>query len=129
MELDAGERPSPVPEQKCLLDTANILERRNVRAIFTRDLIPALRELPDGGFYRKADDRYLTSELLPKALGDSAVVSGTVLFGDQAGQAGKAKGWKALPVLNAAIELHDTLYPPLEAMTDEVDEELAFTPA
>lgn len=127
MELDAGCRPSPVPEQKCLLDVGNVLERRRVKAIHTSDLIAALRELPDAGLYIKSTDAEM-KDMLYDVLGESKSVKAVALYGPHKDLEGTAKGWQALPAIKAAIELHDMLYPPLEPVADEVDEEFAFTP-
>ena len=127
MELDSGSRPSPVPEQKLLMDVGNVLERRRVRAIHTSDLIVALRELPESGLYKKSSDAEM-KDMLFETLGESKSVKAVALYGPHKDQEGTAKGWQALPIIKAAIELHDMLYPPLEQMADDVDEEFAFTP-
>ena len=127
--LDASERPVPLPEQRCLLDTADLLMRHGYDRLFAADLLPMLRALPQGHFYRKAEDTYLLRSLFPDALGESRVVTATALTGPNEGKRGRAKGWDAAPVLEAAADLRDMLYPPVEPPADELEEELQFTPS
>ena len=44
-----------------------------------------------------------------------------MLTGQYAGQNGQAKGWEAAPVLRAAADLRDMLYPPMEHVPDETE--------
>lgn len=128
--LDASERPVLLPEHHVTLDTAKVIMGRELDSVFVSDLMEALRELPEGQYYRDAEDEYLVKELFPLVLGKPARIPGTLLFGEQAGARGQALGYSAVPILMQAAELRDMLYPPMEAdALDPLEEELAFTPA
>jgi hypothetical protein len=130
MALDASEKPVLLPDQRVLMDTASILMRHEVSSIFTSDLIAELRAMPEGQYYREAEDEYLVTRLLPEALGPSARISGTMLHGEHAGRRGQGKGWKTARILMNAADLRERLYPPMTPMEDdETDAELAFEPA
>jgi hypothetical protein len=129
MALSAGEKPVPVAEQRCLLDTADLIMRRGLDRIFLSDLLAALREMPSGNYYREAEDSHLIRRIFPEALGEARVISGTMLYGAHKGQRGRAKGWDAVPVLDAASGLHDMLWPPMETVPDDTEADLAFTPS
>jgi hypothetical protein len=129
MALDASEKPVLLPDQRCLMDASSIIMRSGESGIFTSDLIAELRALPDGQYYRDAEDEHLATRLLPEALGPSKRITSVAMHGDYAGQAGQAKGWKAAKILKDAADLHDMLYPPMASMEpDDTDAELAFTP-
>lgn len=128
MALDASDKPVLVPEQRLLLDTAELMMRRGLEHIFTADLLVALRSMPEGVYYREADDTHLIQRVFPEALGTSKVITATALYGDHAGQRGRAKGFNAGPILESAADLRDMLYPPMEVIPDETEAELAFTP-
>lgn len=127
--LDASERPVPLPEQRCLLDTADLLLRHGYDRLFAADLLAMLRALPQGHYYREADDVHLLRSLFPEALGASKVITATAMTGPNEGQRGRAKGWDAAPVLEAAADLRDMLFPPVEPPEDELEEDLQFTPS
>jgi len=117
--LDSDETPTLVPDQKCLFDTAAILMERGLSEIFASDLIQALREVPDGQFYRDSDAEYLVRTLFTSAFGQPRKIAGKVLYGPNAGQRGKALGWRAGPILKDAADMRDLLYP--EQATEVVD--------
>lgn len=126
--LDASEKPVLVPEQFTLLDTADLIMKNGLDNVFTSDLMAMLRAKPEGDYYRKAEDDHLIRNILPGALGKSQPIRSKMLTGQYAGQNGQAKGWEAAPVLRAAADLRDMLYPPMEHVPDETETELAFTP-
>lgn len=126
--LDASEKPVLVPEQRCLLDVADLIMRRDLDRIFIADALALLRELPAGEYYRKAEDSHLITRIFPEAMGAAKMLTSTALTGAYAGQRGKAKGWDAVPILHAAAELHDMLYPPMPHEADATEAELAFEP-
>ena len=127
--LDASEKPVLVPEQRCLLTTADLIMRRDLgNTLFAADLLAMLRELPDSDYYRTADDTHLLRNIFPDALGGLHTVTGTALTGEHAGQKGRAKGWSTPAILKAAADLHDMLYPPMLPMEDETADFLAFEP-
>jgi Protein of unknown function (DUF3631) len=129
IELGTGEKPVPVPEQRVLLDLSSVIMRRELSSVFVSDAVNLLRALPDGDYYRKAEDSHLIGRVLPDALGPSKVITSVMLTGEHAGVKGRAKGWQAAPVLKAAIDLREMLYPPMVPVPDTVDEELAFEPS
>ena len=126
--LDASEKPVLVPEQLALLDAAELIMRRELDTLFTSDLITLLREKPTGDYYRKAEDTHLNTRVFPAALGNAKLVLGTALTGEHKGQYGKSKGCEAAPVLRDAAKLRAMLYPPMEQVPDETENDLAFTP-
>jgi hypothetical protein len=126
--LDASEKPVLVPEQLALLDTADIIMTRELDYVFTSDLMRLLRDKPAGDYYRKAEDTHLNGNVLPAALGKAVPLTGTVLTGEDKGRYGRSKGWEAAPILHAAADLRDMLYPPMEHVADETENDLAFTP-
>lgn len=127
--LDASEKPRLVPEQFTLLDTAKILIKKELGSIFTSDLIEELQALPDGQYYRDVETEYLVKNVLVEALGQPQAITTTMIHGPNAGIRGKARGYDAVKILNAAADLHDMLYPPMEQdIEDPLDEELAFEP-
>lgn len=126
MALDASERPVLLPAQQCLLDTAQVLMEAGVDRIFTADLVTALRDLPEGKYYTDVSDRYLVQRLLPDALGPSQAMRGYTLANEPV--TGKAR--MAAPILEAAADLRDKLYPPPGSSgPDETELELALTAA
>lgn len=127
MELDSSDKPVLVAEQRCLLDAAGIIMQRGVDRIFTSDLLAALRELPDGTYYRDVEDEGLIDELFPDALGDDKRITGTALYGPNAGARGQSAGFDAVPILEAAADLKSALRPPMPAIETTTDR-LAFTP-
>jgi len=126
--LDASERPPLVPEHRLLLDASKIIMRDDLTKVFTSDLVAALRALPEGTYYREAEDDTLTKHLFVEALGTAQRISGVKLYGDHAGSAGQARGYAAGPILEAAIELRNILYPPMDIPEAAEDEDMAFTP-
>lgn len=126
--LDASEKPVLVPEQFTLLDTADLIMARGLEHVFLADLMRLLRDKPTGDYYRKAEDSHLTQNILPAGLGKAVPLVGTVLTGDNAGQYGRAKGWEAAPILRAAADLREMIYPPMEHVADDTENDLAFTP-
>ncbi len=126
--LDASEKPVPLPEQRCLLDTADLIMRRGVTSLFMSDLLSLLRVLPQGAYYREVEDSHLIGSVFPEALGAAKAVTGIALTGEHEGQRGRSKGWEAGPVLEAAAGLREMLYPAMTVMPDESSAELAFTP-
>jgi hypothetical protein len=126
--LDASEKPRLVPKQFALLDTAELIMTRELDTVFVSDLVQMLRDKPTGDYYRKAEDTHLTQDILPAAFGKAVPLVGTVLTGEHAGQYGRAKGWEAAPILRAAANLRDAVYPPMEHVADETESDLAFTP-
>lgn len=129
IELGASEKPRLVPQQFLLLDAANWLHKTGRDKVFVSDLIEALRMLPNGQYYRDVEDEHLTKRLFPEVFGPSRLITTDMLYGDYAGERGKAKGYQAIPVLQAAIELRELLYPPMEEAEDELADELAFEPS
>lgn len=126
MALDESERTDPLPYQQALLDTAKIIMATGAVRVFTADLVPALRALPDGEFYREVDDDYLVTELLPRALGPATEMRGTNLNG----MTGTGKARLAAGILRKAAALHAQLYPdPEQDGPDAVSDELTFTAA
>lgn len=107
MALDEGDKPVLLADQKALLDTAQIAMKTGAAVLFTGDLVRALRELRDGEFYREVDNEYLTQDLLPRALGPSEKLRGKSLDGRTVAGMGR----KAAPVLRAAADLQEQLYP------------------
>lgn len=126
--LDAGEKPVLVPEQNCLVDTAELVMRKDLDAIFISDLLVLLRDMPTGDYYRKAEDGHLISRVFPAGLGKAKPVTATALTGVNEGKRGTSKGWDADSILKAAADLREMLYPEMERIPDEFESELAFTP-
>jgi hypothetical protein len=121
--LDASEKTPVLPFQQVLLDTAKIVMDAGVDRVFTADLVAALRERPEE-FYQQADDRYLVEQLLPRALGPVREMRGRSLDGTVVQGAGRM----AAPILRAAAELHEQLFPePEETGPDAVQRELTLT--
>ena len=128
--LDASEKTPLLPEQFTLLDTADWFMETGSDRIFASDLLTMLRAKPAGQFYRDAETEYLFRSLFPAALGKAKALTGTMLYGEHAGEKGRALGYSAVPVLRAAIELREMLYPPMAApLADPLEDELAFEPA
>jgi hypothetical protein len=127
--LDASEKPVLVPDQLCLIDTSEIIMRRGLASIFASDLLALLREIPEGDYYRQAEDSHLVTRIFPEALGEAKVITGTALTGEHAGQRGRSKGWEAAHILKKAADLRDMLYPAMPHVLDETEQELAFEPA
>lgn len=128
--LDADEKPKLTPDQMVLLDSASVLMKAETRTIFTADLIEALRETPDGDYYRNVETEHLVDRLFPEALGKSKRVSGIKLYGPQKGAQGTANGYQAISVLKRAQELRELLYPVMKSdYTDPLEQELEFVPA
>lgn len=129
IELDASEKPVVLPEQSVVLDAAKIIMRDELDSVFTSDLLEALRQLPEGNFYREAEDEYLVKSLFTEAFGPASRIAGTKLYGEHKGQRGLALGYSAIPVLKDAGDLRDILYPPMDTeIPDPMEEELAFEP-
>lgn len=126
--LDASEKPVLVPQQFALLDAADLIMARGLDTVFVSDLMQLLRDKPAGDYYRSAEDTHLTQDILPAGLGKAMRVDGTALTGDHKGQFGIAKGWEAAPILRAAADLRQMIYPPMEHVPDETENDLAFTP-
>jgi hypothetical protein len=128
IELDAGEKPELVPEQFTLLDTADLIMSRNLESVFMSDLMVMLRNKPTGDYYRKVEDTHLTREIMPGALGQAKTIATVALTGEHKGQFGKSKGWDAAPILRAAADLREMVFPQMEHVPDETENDLAFTP-
>jgi len=125
MGLDEGEKPVVQRDEQALLDTAKVIMDAGADRVFTGELVPALRALPSD-FYREVDDHYLVEDLLPRALGPSQQIRGRALDGRRVTGA----GWLAGPVLVAAADLRDELYPvAAPAGPDRVQRELTLTEA
>jgi hypothetical protein len=109
MGLDAAERPAVFGYQQALLDTAKVVAAAKAlpTVIFAAELVPALRALPEGDRYRDADNDYLVSNLLPRALGKPENRTGRTMTGQRM----QGLGWTASPVLEAAAELREQLFP------------------
>jgi Protein of unknown function (DUF3631) len=121
--LDASEKPVVQRDEQALLDTAKIIMSAGVDRVFTAELIPALRALPDP-YYREVDTKYLVEDLLPRALGPSREMRGKNMDGESV----RGMGRMAAPVLAKAAELHEELYPePEQAGPDRVQRELTLT--
>lgn len=123
--LDASEKPVVQRDEQALLDTARVIMNAGVDRVFTAELVPALRALPDP-YYREVDTRYLVEDLLPRALGPSREMRGRSMDGDSVRGHGRMAG----PILERAAELHDDLYPqPEQAGPDRVQRELTLVRA
>jgi hypothetical protein len=125
--LDASEKPVLVPEQRALLHAAELIMRRDLDRVFTSDLMALLREMPAGDYYRKAEDSHLVTRIFPEALGAARPITTRALTGPYKGQRGRAKGWESAPILHAAADLREMLYPPMPVEANETETELAFT--
>jgi len=101
--------------------------QRGVDRIFTSDLLAALRELPDGQYYRDVEDEGLVDELFPDALGEDKRITATALYGANAGRRGQSAGYDAVPILEAAADLKGALRPAMPVIETTTDR-LAFTP-
>lgn len=120
--LDASEKPVVQRDEQALLDTAKVIMSAGVDRVFTAELVPALRGLPDP-YYREVDTRYLVEDLLPRALGPSREMRGRSMEGDSVRGHGRMAG----PILERAAELHDDLYPqPEQSGPDRVQRELTL---
>lgn len=108
MALDASEKPVLTVPQQLLLDTADILVKRGLDQIFTYDLIPLLRAIPERDAYRSMSDEYLVRKALSAALGKPEGIRGTNLSGAYV----LDKGRRAAGILARAAALHRALYPP-----------------
>ena len=128
IELKAAEKPSLVAEQRLLLDAADILMRTGHERLFATDLLAMLRAMPAGDYYRKADDKSLLKGKFEEAFGKPKPISGIMAHGDHAGQRGRAPGYDAGPILAAAADLRDAIYPRMTPVEDPVETEFAFTP-
>lgn len=127
--LDVTEKPVLVADQRALLDASGIVMQRDLSEIFISDLIEALRELPEGAFYRETETEYLVNMLFPEAFGTPERVTSTVLYGEHKGQRGRAMGYEAVRILHDAAALRDMLYPPMEIdVQDPLADALAFEP-
>lgn len=123
MMLDESDKPVVLAHQQALLDTAKIIMATGAKRVFTADLVPALRALPDGQLYREVDNVYLVTDLLPRALGPSQEMRGLAFDGRTVQGAGRM----AAPVLAAAADLRDMLYPQAEAAEpDRAQRELSL---
>jgi Protein of unknown function (DUF3631) len=126
MGLDSAERPAVFGYQQALLDTAKVVAAAKTppTVIFTAELVPALRALPEGDRYRDADNDYLVKNLLLRALGKAENRTGRSM----AGQKVQGLGWSSAPVLEAAAALRDQLYPvPEPAGPSPVQQALTLT--
>jgi Protein of unknown function (DUF3631) len=125
MGLDASEKPVLTVQQQILLDTADICVRKGLDVIFTADLVPALRAIPDRPAYTRMSDDYLVIKL-SEALGRSETLRGTTL----AGRVVKGKGRRVAAILVASGALQRALCPPVEDTgPDETELELTLTEA
>jgi hypothetical protein len=123
--LDESEKPVLQRDEQALLDTAKIAVDTGASVLFTADLVPALRQLPDA-FYRKVDDGYLVGDLLPRALGPSRMLKGKSLDGRTVTGMGRGTA----QILRAAADLQEELHPvPEQAEPDAVQRELELTEA
>jgi hypothetical protein len=123
MALDEGERPVVQRDEQALLDTAKVIQRHGVDRVFTAELLPELRRLPDD-FYSEVDDKYLVEDLLPRALGPAREMRGKAMNGTVV----MAVGRMSAPILEKAAALYDDLYPaPEPAGPDRVQRELTMT--
>lgn len=120
--LDESEKPVPQRDEQALLDTARFIEQTGVDRVFTAELVPWLRELPNE-FYRKADTAYLVTDLLPRALGPSREMRGK----SAAGTVVRGMGRMAAPLLEKAADLYESLYPePEQSGPGHVEQELTL---
>ena len=106
--LDESEKPVLQRDEQALLDAGKIALTAGSTVLFLAELVPVLREIPDD-FYRKVDDDYLVTDLLPRALGPAKRVRGKVMDG---GDTAAGEGWMIADVLERAAALHEELYPP-----------------
>lgn len=127
IELGASEKPKLLPEQFLTLDTADWFAKTGNQKVFTSDLIEALRLIPNGQYYRDCDDAHLV-KLFKEVFGPPKRVSAVKLFGEYEGERGKAAGYDDLPIMKAALELREALYPEMEDVPDELEADLAFEP-
>lgn len=110
LALDADERPRAFGYQQALLDVAKLAVDHDVKdTLFLGDLIPALRDMPEGERYADADDDYMDS-LLERAMGKSRMLRGRNLAGQQV----RGEGWAVQAVLLAAASLREELFPPVQ---------------
>ena len=125
LALDVSDRPQLTPDQQLVMDTAGIIRKHGLTAVFTADLIGELRKMEDRPLYTDTSDEYLTQVYLPRALGPSRNVRGTNL----AGLSGQAKGRDSGPILARAEAVEAEFYPaPTADDYDPTDSELAFIP-
>lgn len=124
MALDEGNEPVLFSDQRVLLDAAKLAVKTGTRVLFTADLVPALRNLPSG-FYDDLGDSYLVGQLLPAALGaPDPRLRGKSLDGRLV----TGQGWLAAPVLRAAADLEEELYPETaDRAPDPVEQALTLT--
>jgi hypothetical protein len=128
IELGASEKPKLLPEQFLTLDTADWFAKSGQQKVFVSDLIEVLRLVPNGQYYRDVDDEHLI-RLFKEVFGPPKRISAVKLYGEFEGERGKANGYDDLPIMKAALELRDGLYPPMEGVRDELEDDLSFTPA
>lgn len=123
--LDASEKPVVQRDEQALLDTAKVIMAAGADRVFTAELVPALRALPDP-YYREVDSKYLVEDLLPRALGPSREMRGKSMNGEVV----RGMGRVAAPILAKAAQLHDDLYPqPEQGGPDRVQQELTLVRA
>jgi hypothetical protein len=120
MALDAAEQPSLVAEQRLLLDAAEIIMRDHSDKLFATDLMARLRAMPTGDYYRKADDKTLLKDKFAEAFGPPEMITVRGV--------GRGLGYHAGPILEAAADLRDAIYPRMTPVEDKLDAEFAIRP-
>lgn len=115
MALDASEMPVLSGEQRVLRDVALLLAKTGRKQVFTRDILSWLRSMPaedgDDSYYQDLSDRGMALKITA-ALGPAASMD----IGSE-----RAKGYHAVPVLNAWAKLEAKLNPPED--DDEPEDE------
>jgi hypothetical protein len=120
IELKAAEKPSLVAEQHLLLDAADIIMRDGDDRLFATDLLARLRARPAGSYYRKSEDKILLKDKFTEAFGPPEMIT---IRG-----VGRGLGYKAAPILEAAADLRDAIYPRMTPVEDKLEAEFAITP-
>lgn len=127
IELDAEEKPKMLPEEFIVRDTAQILLRDDMNSVFTQDLVELLRDMPAGQYYRDVPLDDLV-KLITDVFGSPSRITSTMRYGEHAGVSGRAQGYRAVPILKAAADLHEMYFPPMAEVVDPLEEAFAFEP-
>ncbi len=123
MAVDESEKIPLLAEERVLLDAAKIASSFPVTVLFTAELIPALRLLPDGDFY-DVDNDYLVKDLLPRALGPGKTTIGKSI----AGRKVQGEARPVARILSDAAVLKEQLYPaPEDTGPDAVTAAMTLT--